>query len=64
MAVDRPAEYLGDGNVPNRLAIIEAALAMIGLPVGDLLSPIQPLDAGIRRTLAGLSRALGYQTQE
>lgn len=56
-------EHLGGGNDPNWLAIMKAALNMIGPSVGDPLLPIQPLDAQTRGTLAGMLRELGYQVQ-
>jgi hypothetical protein len=57
-------EHLGAGNDPNWLAIMKAALGMIGPSVGDPLLPIQPLDAETKETLAGLLRALGYQVHQ
>jgi 4-hydroxy-tetrahydrodipicolinate synthase len=54
-------EHLGGGNDPNWLAIMKAALNMMGPSVGDPLLPIQPLDPRTRERLAGMLRDLGYQ---
>jgi 4-hydroxy-tetrahydrodipicolinate synthase len=54
-------EHLGAGNDPNWLAIMKAALNMVGPSVGDPLLPIQPLDEPTKDTLAVLLGNLGYK---
>lgn len=50
----------GTGQEPHWLSIMKAALNMIGPPVNDPLSPVQPLDTATREQLAGMLRDLGY----
>jgi 4-hydroxy-tetrahydrodipicolinate synthase len=53
-------EHIGNGNDPNWLSVMKAAVNMIGPSVGEPHAPIQPLDAQTKQRLAALLRDLGY----
>jgi 4-hydroxy-tetrahydrodipicolinate synthase len=58
------AHFSGRGDGPQWFSVMKATLNMIGPPVGDPQSPIQPMEPKYRAELISVLSDLGYQVRE